>query len=360
MRAYWGRALIVALAVAGMPRAGQADLSDSLKAARLDLAVPQAPAFELLDVNPDAILRPGTFRELAVGLGSGDLRQASVEFAPVPLFAGHQSLTEYQRSRLWNTWRVSLATQTPEGGAVSMSAGLRVSIIDRSDPRMDRAFLHQLYGAADRVRDAMLEANKRLRGNPALFEAKKQGEKDEIQSQINAAVAAVATAEDARIDSLREAQRQSHWNAPILELAFAGVGTSADSSFKALHVARYAAWLTGGLPAGQRGQVLAGAQAGLVPDVNGALKRSQGAASVRAYAGSNEVKGFLGGNLRWANGTLPVQAAHFGMELRLVPGIWAEINAGITREGSTDAKWTSGVRLRYATPEERESKVSAL
>ncbi|MBI1928035.1 hypothetical protein HYR99_27805 [Candidatus Poribacteria bacterium] len=130
---------------------GENDLS---KAYRVDFAVPDSPAFKVLGVDPSNTLRPSSVRELLVGTSDfmgkdGALtipKNFAAEFAPILLIGGKNlTLRDYQKHPYLYRLRVSAATKREEtanqdvnqenGTPTELGLGLRVSIIDKSDPR---------------------------------------------------------------------------------------------------------------------------------------------------------------------------------------------------------------------------------
>lgn len=116
----------------------------------LDLAVPDSPAFAILGLSPETVVRPSSPRDLATTLLNGVDRRGNLQsglaldLAPLFLFAG-RTLThaDYKRSRgtqVFGRTQVSLATAkgTSEADkAMRVAFGLRTTLWDAGDPRLD-------------------------------------------------------------------------------------------------------------------------------------------------------------------------------------------------------------------------------
>ncbi len=121
-RATWFAIAALALSVAAGANAQivrATGLSPFVKDYKIDFAIPDAPAFKLLEVDQSAILRPQTVRDLAVVLdgfrGEGNAfvvpRQLGVEFSPGLLIGGGQlHLTDYAARKALYALRLSGAT----------------------------------------------------------------------------------------------------------------------------------------------------------------------------------------------------------------------------------------------------------
>jgi hypothetical protein len=156
-------ALHAASAFAQAETRAKANGSEPVKIVTLDLAVPDSPAFAILGLSPESIVRPSSPRELATtvlnGLDrNGNLQSGlAVDLAPRFLFAGN-SLTYAQYSapkarvtRLSARTQLSFATSkgaSDDDKSLRTALGLRTTLWDRGDPRLDGT----LVGCLDTVR----------------------------------------------------------------------------------------------------------------------------------------------------------------------------------------------------------------
>lgn len=171
------RSLLAILVLAVVP--AHADESPSLEDAfGLDLAVPESPAFDVLDLTPETITRPASPREFAAALLDGVDRNGNfqtglaidtVPYLVTPLSNGvtlgmyrgesgdPNDPTATARFSIYRFLsRIGLSVATVKGTdsndeAWRVSAGLNVTPYDAGDPRLDRtlqARLRELERAA--------------------------------------------------------------------------------------------------------------------------------------------------------------------------------------------------------------------
>ncbi|HEY3580204.1 MAG TPA: hypothetical protein VGK82_06650 [Pyrinomonadaceae bacterium] len=125
-----------------------------------DLAVPESPAFTVLGLTPQTVIRPATPKEfvssLLNGLDEHGNVQTGLAFDAVPflVFGGDTiSLYDYNHSyltRVLSRTQTSFATTKGTGDkdkSVRLALGLHMTLWDRGDPRTDK----ELFKCYDRV-----------------------------------------------------------------------------------------------------------------------------------------------------------------------------------------------------------------
>ena len=128
----------------------------------VDLTVPESPAFTVLGVTPETVTRPTTPKAFATSLlngvdQSGNFQTGiALDFVPYLTFAGTgTSLFNYRRSRMERflaRTQLSFATAkgvTDDDESTRLALGLRVTLWDTGDPRLD-SDLENCYARADR------------------------------------------------------------------------------------------------------------------------------------------------------------------------------------------------------------------
>lgn len=139
----------------------------------IDLAVPESPAFDVLDVTPETVIRPASPKELATSLLNGVDRNGhfqtglaidTVPYLVTPL-SNRVTLADYQRNpdgfnlyRLLGRTGLSIATvkgTDSEDEAWRLSAGLNITPYDAGDPRMDRKLQEGLRAIERKALDAL-------------------------------------------------------------------------------------------------------------------------------------------------------------------------------------------------------------
>ncbi len=126
---------------------------------REDFLVPTSPAFAVLGVTPEQVIRPDTPKALGAALlngvdPDGNLQSGiAIDFSPYYLFAGrYLTLKQYRNSlptRVASRLQVSLATTkgSNDDKALRLATGFRVALWDKADPRMS-PFLDTCYDGA--------------------------------------------------------------------------------------------------------------------------------------------------------------------------------------------------------------------
>ena len=124
--------------------------ADKVADREVDLSVPESPAFTVLGVTPETVTRPTTPREFATSLLNGVDQKGNfqtgiaLDFVPYLTFFGNQtSLFDYRNSRVERFLaRTQLSFATTKGAstedkAARLALGVRLTLFDKGDPRLD-------------------------------------------------------------------------------------------------------------------------------------------------------------------------------------------------------------------------------
>ncbi|MGH7498110.1 MAG: hypothetical protein ACREL3_04590 [Gemmatimonadales bacterium] len=318
----------------------EAQNPDALATAyRTDFAVPDAPAFLLLDVDPSVVLRPTTVKEFSGAVSdfasSGNIslpRAFAVEFAPALLIGGKTlSLQKYRSNPALYRLRLSAATRRPENSAspTEIAVGLRVDLIDEADLRMNPEYLSLATDIAEKINDIYADARERAGKPPAPLELTSAEEDSIVHFQ-------------APLTGLWENKK---WNARVLELAAGLRAEAADSLGRNLRSTQAAAWGTFGTGFGMWGQLLLGGKISTVRDATTDEFSTEGGLAGRFYAGTNQYKFFaeLGGT--WRSGP-DEWLLNGGGEVKLIRGGWVSFSAGLaSTSNQTDLRTNLAVKL---------------
>lgn len=228
--------LMATLLVCALPAAAQTS-----QPVEFLTAVPDAPAFTFLSVNPGQVQRPGTLRDLGAALlsGVGPDGRAQQGFAldasVWTLVPGLSiDLPSYQRSRLAymlaNT-QLSLASvrSAADSADTDVAIGAHVTVLDRSDPMRDPVFTQQLgaAGLACLPRDSP-------NADPAV-----------VQACVDTATANAFTR-----------YTKQNWNRPRLSIAAAAGTRFVGSRTSARRYSGLDVWAVGSLPVTARGELI--------------------------------------------------------------------------------------------------------
>ena len=205
--------------IAGLIPGATKDLQASFS--NIDLSVPESPAFTVLGVTPNAIVRPGTPRELATSLLNGLDKNGNfqtglaIDTAPYMLFNGAnitlQDYNDYYLTRLLSRTQFSIATTkgaANDDTATRLALGLNLTLWDKGDARV----YHPKRGPEGDVLTCF-KANIQPPDAPSSAMP--------TAAEI-AAINAKAIAANNRVaDACRDKVRKANWNATSLVIAYA-------------------------------------------------------------------------------------------------------------------------------------------
>jgi hypothetical protein len=209
--------------------------NQKLSAANVDLSVPESPAFTVLGLTPDTVVRPSSPRQFATALLSGVDRNGNfqtgtaIDTVPYLLLAGNQlTLGQYQSSyklRLASRTQFSFATTkgaSEEDKSVRLSLGLRMTLWDNGDPHFDKKLMEcfddasRAYLAATKTPDVL-----QVEDLPSTATA---AEKDDSRRQWKAFERNEIEANPIRLESsekCRAESRKRNWNRSSWIVAYA-------------------------------------------------------------------------------------------------------------------------------------------
>jgi len=307
--------------------------SDLSKDFRLNFIIPDAPAFKLIDVDESKILRPTSVRELGVGVSDFTGADNSIltiprafafEVAPFLLLSGKNlTLKDYQSKPALYRLRVSGATKRLQGesGPSQIAFGLRVSLIDESDLRMNTTYIDTVTEITEKINSIFVAARKRA-GPPPNNEIVLTPQEEEMINNLN--------------KKIKEDWTEEKWNADVLDIAFALRATSSDSTGKNLETDKYSFWTTYGHGLGKNGQWLLGGNAGFERDSTGGDFKFDWSVSSRIYIGANKFKGFIEAQAAKMESKDLNFLLNSGGEVSIGKDIWLVFSAGAERSGETD------------------------
>jgi hypothetical protein len=280
----------------------------------------------------------------------------ALEFSPYLMIGGSSlSLKSYQESalkRILYHTRVSLGTQR-SGDTTFVAVGLRFTLLDESDLRLDNDYISKVFSLNDRALDITSRIRDHFRGPAPVYVALPKNQRDSIDRLVGDSIAVEAAATqmlDSSIAAERETAKLRNWNKPIVEVGLAFAGASSDSMHLSGIVGTKAAlWLVGAGGIDDWGQWVIGLNATLYRKDSGKFSGVDGSLSSRLYAGENAYKGFIQFESQIADGDLQ-NLMQLGGELRLYGIIWADFSAGVQKTGSNKPTFTSNFNLRFGTP----------
>ena len=244
---------------------------------KFDLSVPESPAFTVLGLIPESVVHPTSPRTLAISFlngtdPNGNLQSGlALDTAPYLLFFGREITLEKYRTSPWerlaSRTQLSFATakgSTDDDKAARLGIGLRFTLWDRGDPRLDRSEDGLIKCYLRESKDPHKEVGKKLNqsriarevipkieGNIAELSEKaqltpeeakklaelrgtlKQRKQEVIENEEEFKEEEIAKLKDEN-DKIRdvcsEKAAKKHWNASSWSLGIAPTWTSPDGS----------------------------------------------------------------------------------------------------------------------------------
>jgi hypothetical protein len=328
----------------------QAGPSPFAAAYRADLAVPDAPAFSLLQVDPSTILRPNTVQDLALAFsqfrgedGGIDVPRAfALEFSPALLIAGPDlSRASYRKKRLLYNLRLSAAALNDSTAAAvdAVAFGARITLANEADLRLDDSFTQDqqvtplttaMVNVYQAARDRQVDAGLPIDA-PIVLNTEEQREIERLS------------------DEIRKRWADRYWNARALEVALGARASTRDGGGASPRIAEVGLWGTYATGFGDWGQLLIGARAGADRAPDEASFRQSASAATRLYLGTNSYKAFIELEQLVREGSTAAPFVNSGAEIRLAEWIWASLSLGL-RGGDSGSETVTSFRLKSAFP----------
>jgi hypothetical protein len=323
------------------------DSSDVAKA-RVDYAVPDAPASKILDGGFSDIMRPATVRDIAVAISTMDAKGGALEISPWLIF-GDSTLSSYRNNRFLYRMRLSAGINLNDNGTKEYGMGIRLTIIDDADLRTDSQYTSKLIQIGHIYGQIELDCSREIKIDP-VKDPVRYGEA--MDSCIKARTLNESYEVDAIIKKERDQAKQENWNKTLLEVGLATSALTTDSTVRNLQAEKYGLWSTIALPLfGTHGQLVCGGKALAQRDSDRKFNNRSGSLNARGYIGNNSYKGFLEGGWMGNTDQIPAYNIDIGTELRIGNGTWVEVGVGITKTKGEDAKINSTFNVRLASPE---------
>jgi hypothetical protein len=340
--------LLLAIPMAGESQVFGPPDSTFARDYRVDMAIPEMPAFKLLDVSSGTILRPGIPSELNTIVSSffndGNIRlpkSLAIETSPALLISGSRlNRATYKQQKLLHALRFSAAVrQGDEEVGRDIAFGLRLGLVNEADLRLDDSFADEdttllITPLLRRINDIHSRALERLgppgqRVGPPIYSKAERDEIDELSAMI------------------RQRWAARHWNARAIDVAIGVRANSLDDQGRDTRVDGLAAWATYADGFGDWGQLLVGAHAGAQRTRDDDAYVQSLGFGVRLYVGTNLIKGFVEVQNELQEDSRSDLFANSGAEVRLFDWIWAAGSLGFARD--PDGGTTTRTSLKFNT-----------
>jgi hypothetical protein len=338
---------IAALCGCSLPSVCVAQSARDLRQGNADYPIPDPVALIALQENAPSLLYPSTVRSLVFSFqytqtANRNLGVAGVEIAPL-LMGDAVDLSEYLSGRMMRMLlrtRISMSAELNPKNGFRGALGLRWMSHDDADPRSDSLFQKTLAQWGREM--PSLESPCSELADPV--------------SQIACLTKAVSNQQglQPRIDSLRNAMKDSLWNHSVFEFAVVALHNSVNKETASEDFQQYHAYFSIALPVvGRNGQVVLGFTGRVGHNDESSLYKHSGSVIFRGVYGNPYRRGFIETNFAAANGFQPDVLLGAGYSLQIGNGVW--LNSGVTGSllGRDWNKPELYLRLNFGTPEIR-------
>ncbi|GAA3950238.1 hypothetical protein GCM10022246_00990 [Pedobacter ginsengiterrae] len=239
---------------------------------RINYGVASSPALELLPGKVSEVTHLTSAHDLYANFGtfiSGKRLKSDLAVDARPFAFASGSLGDYQNNYFKRLlWRTSFSLGSSPGSDhaqdVFLAAGLRFTLIDKADPRTNRAYI-------DELRNAYLKALGKVQ--PRFGETAA-----DFQKRLDAAAA------DSTVVAVRESFTDRFWNASRLDLGFGASALAANGFLKkdSLFKDRVGLWSAYSTKLWKQGQLVVSAQTAMVSHKSDTTERSRNVIGARA------------------------------------------------------------------------------
>lgn len=341
----------------------------------LNYAVPESPAFKILDISPSSIMRPTSTRDIAFSIGNSLItngltipQNLTVELSPT-LLKPHLNLKDFQKNSFLYTSALSIGTKVNKDKSYGIALGLKFRIFDQQDLRLNKELLtrNDLLGRI--INDSYSRAMKEMAQDRALKNPQKKPIDHLIDisrsysdgsapdhKQVYDGIASIMkrTIDPGEVERFRDSIKKSNWNKPQMYMGIASLFNSKDSLLSNLSGAsKLGLWSTAGFPVGKKGQILIGLNGQMADTLGKSLNNKKLDIGTRLYYGENNLKGFIEGNVQYRNIQKPCYKASIGIETTFFGGLWANFSLGFKKENGAKAVFSPGFNLYFANGEKK-------
>lgn len=239
----------------------QQDVYDELKNA--EMSIPSAPAFAMLGVNPELVMRPSDLKSFKV-----DWRIKNYNLAPDLALEAQPLWHFYYKKRTFDEYAAAsrfakkLSTLSLSAGTAKIdninhaSYSIKVNLYKKNDVINDTMLLKQLKSEHRKQLEKynlQIDSLITLRYNST--DPKRKDEIDRALDVIRYEMQNTHEISRLKYKNIIEQYSAEHWNTTMIDVAFGSVYTYDNAGIDSLKVKRagYAIWLNGGLKMGDHG-----------------------------------------------------------------------------------------------------------
>jgi hypothetical protein len=347
---------------------------------RINFAVPDLPAFKALGIDPSNILRPSSNKDLAIMFNNfantdGAFiipKNFAAEISPALLIKPWYTLDQFRSNgflQAFTKTSVSIGTnKEAKTGINSIAAGVRTTLIDNGDYRLNEAFLKEsVYDKQDKLTIELFELEVLTRKNLKLtipqWDGLTPARKKVLMDSVGKIIKKDKLIQNFDNDFKTELEKfkKKNWNASRLDFAYSILMQSPDSLLGNTKVTKHLFWLTYAIKPGRNnnwGQIIIGINNTI--NIVNSKSYNDFTGNFRFYAGGNSIKGFFESQYR--NNESPLIKQEFeetlyfqmGIEANIYKGVWMHFGTGVMSalKGNTRSQLIGNINLFLTLPED--------
>lgn len=228
-----------------------------------EFVIPSSPAFALMGVTPEQVIRPGVSRNFKVDWRVRDYQVApdlALEAQPFwLLFFQNKGLNHYRSAP---GWLKSLSTLSFSGGTSNIDGinhfafAFKFNLLSQRDPLQDRQFVKQLEAERIQEKDSLIleiKVAERQMRRTKLRESRRALRRD--LAALRYELRQLNKAEEERLREARQEYMADNWNTSVLDIAFGQVYTYASLNFDSTNFnnAGWGTWINAAQGLGRHG-----------------------------------------------------------------------------------------------------------
>lgn len=343
--------IFIAISVKGITQTGVDSLTRS--AFKTNYSIPDNPAYNLLGNQPSTILRNSKIQPISLvteflsGTSLTIPKSLGIEIAPYQLFSPSQSFKNYRNNYILNHTAISIGTQKDSNNISHLSMGLKITLLDRTDPSQDSSFTKKVISRLKldiKLREKLIEEYMLINGITDPFDLGSKEHEVKLKSYINSKIGELSD-----IKKITEAYQNENWNKLKIDFAIGVLNKTNTGRVDSLEINKIGTWVTASMP------LIKGSNTQNIIGLNYNFTKNNEIHSIylsdRIYVGTNRLKGFVEGQINYNSFKNDIgYLANIGADFNLFGSFWTEFAFGIHKNLETGDKgvFNSNFNIKYA------------
>jgi hypothetical protein len=320
---------------------------------KTNYSIPDNPAYNLLGNQPSTIMRNSKIQPISLvteflnGTSFSLPKSIGIEIAPYLLTSPSQSFKHYKENFILNHTAISFGTQKDSSNVSYVAIGLKVTIVDRTDPSQDSNFTIKVISRLKqdaKLREKIMDEYMRLNAISDPYELGSPEHIKKLKLFISNKVEEMTD-----IKKITETFQNENWNKLKIDFALGILNKTNIGRIDSMELNKLGSWMTISAP------LISGSNTQNVLGLNYNFTKNNEIHSVylsdRVYVGTNKLKGFLEGQLNYNSFKNDLgYLANIGAECNVFGSFWAEFAFGVHKNLETGEKgvFNSNFNIKYS------------